>query len=277
MTEPSRTDEARAAARPAPVRAGAVGACYLYRAASGLLATAPLAVAFAAVVGAHPRGDALLWEPGGVWLVESLRLLGPALGPALGYGGVLVLLAAFGWLLPLGALIVSLAPGRPRARVCLGQAAARLGTMSLLWGLTLLAQAALLVLTAVLSALVAEGESPAQLLLRLGVWLLGLSLCAVLACTEDLARVVCLQRDAGLWDAVAQALGTLGRHPLALAWAAGWRSALGLGLLAGALALGVAWARPDELLPMVLLHQLAILCFVWLRASWLRQATRLVG
>ena len=257
-----------------PIRTSAVAACYLYRAGVGLLAAAPLSLAFGAVVGGHPRGDAVLWEPGGVWLVESLRLVRPALGAALAYGGVVAVLAAFGWLLPLGVLIASLSSGRPNLRACLQRTAARLGTLALLLGLTWLLQAVVIVLTVVVSQLIAQGDAPVDLALRLGVWGLGAGICWAAACLQDLARIGCIHGDCGLWDSGARALLALRRSGLALGWAAAWRTAIALGALVGALGAGVVWARGDQLAALVLLHQAVIVWFVWLRAAWLQQAAR---
>ena len=58
-------------------RFGVVAGCWIFRVLVSLCAATPLAIASAGIVGAHPRGDAILFDDGGMWLLETGRLLRP--------------------------------------------------------------------------------------------------------------------------------------------------------------------------------------------------------
>ncbi|MFP6685044.1 MAG: hypothetical protein VB934_10035, partial [Polyangiaceae bacterium] len=65
----------------------------------------PWAVAVAAEVGAYPQGDGVLWQQGGVLLVETGRLLRPIASTLVARSAGVALVGVFLSLVPLGALV----------------------------------------------------------------------------------------------------------------------------------------------------------------------------
>ena len=90
-----------------------VGLAVVYRAlASGLLASIP-AVAVSRVLGGHPLGDAVLWEPGGVWLLEVVRRA-PSHAPYGAYPlAAAVFVSLFAASLPLALIVASYGSDAP--------------------------------------------------------------------------------------------------------------------------------------------------------------------
>lgn len=254
----------------APLRWGAVLGCYLYRAVTSAVVALPLGLVVGGVIGAHPRGDEALWDPGGVWLVEVGRLAQPALRGALVQGGAVTVLACFGWLLPLGALIASQAPSRPPPRACLKRAADKLGPLALILGAFLVVQAgAALGLGMLGRALGGNGTRTSDvlgLLVPLSTllvwWLVGL--------LHDALRVIYVQRDLPWWESFNAAWELLRVRPWAALGASAWRALAGVAVVVAVEALALAMSGIGGSLGLVvLLHQVGILLLVALRASWL--------
>jgi hypothetical protein len=236
-------------------------ACVAYRSLSSWLVAGPLAIAVGGTIAHHPRGDAALFDRGGLWLLEAARHVAPQL-PAVGLAtGVLALIVAFGWLLPLGLLLAELAGHRGRA--ALGEAAQRLGTLSLLLGAFLFLQA-LIVASAAFSARAGGAAAWSS-------FVFASALLFSLGALHDAARVARFHRAGGPVEAVAAGARLL-RQP-ALWWAGAWR-----GLVSAlALALGVVAARalaPTSAGAALLAPQLAVMGHLAARASWLWVLTR---
>jgi hypothetical protein len=231
-------------------------ACVAYRSLSSWLVAGPLALALGSAMAHHPRGDAALFDRGGLWLLEAARHVAPQL-PAVGLAtGVLVLITAFGWLLPLGLLLAEIAGHRGRA--ALGEAAQRLGTLSLLLGAFLFIQA-LIVFSAAFSA--KSGGAAAWSSLAFAIALL-----FALATLHDAARVARFHRAGGPVEAIAAGASLL-RRP-SLWWAGAWRGLVSV----LALALGVVAARalaPTSAGAALLAPQLGVIGHLAARASWL--------
>lgn len=236
-------------------------ACLAYRSLASALVAGPFALAVGGVVAHHPRGDAALFDRGGLWLLETARHLAPAL-PGVGLAsGVLALIAAFGWLLPLAWLLAEVAGHRGRA--ALAEAAPRIGTLAFLLGAYLFLQA-LVVASALFSARGGGGAAYGSL----GFALL---LLFALGCLHDAARVARFADARGPIEAIAAGARRLW-HP-AIWWAGAWRGAassvsLGLGLVA-AHALAPTSAGAAFLMPV-----LGILGHLAARASWFVALTR---
>jgi len=262
-------------------RLDVLAVCVGYRVLIAVLAAFPLSAAASALVGHHPRGDAVLWDAGGLWLVESLRMAGPALRELTPYGSLFLLVGAFGWLVPLGALVLSVgAEGRKaRWRDLLGGAASHFPLLALLLGATLLLQALLLALVSAAAALLASSASSRSHgadALRLAGPCLGLVFAWLLAVGQDLLRVPIVQRGQGLFAALGTAWELLRREGRAVLVAAAWRTALAVATLAvaaGAAARLTGGAVGSVLLA-VLLQLLAVVAFVWLRGAWFHWVSR---
>jgi hypothetical protein len=279
MTAPALCPrEIRARRRP-----GVVAATYLLRAAFGVVLAWPVCEIFARRSLAHPRTDAILFDPGGLFLVEAFRLDHAAVLQALrGLSAAAVVVFALG-LLPLGALIHALGRGGRLGAADLAAAAMRVfGRFSVLLALTSLAIAfvvlAAMSLAAAIRARIAPTVSdPSADLSVAAAWLVGAALIAVIGVVHDLARAAVSQRDVGVMDAVARAVGVVSAHPVVAVFAWAWRAAAGLALVVGA---AFATARLDVehtagLVATGLVHQAAVFAVVALRASWLASAIRL--
>ncbi|MBI4703516.1 MAG: hypothetical protein HY744_20590 [Deltaproteobacteria bacterium] len=264
-----------------PAGPGVLAAMFLYRSLASLLLGLPVALSVAPTVAGYPRGDAVLWDRGGVLLAEAMRRL-DATAEGLGWlTGALALCVTFAGLLPLAALIAALGrgPAAPSpAREVLGQAGRRLGTLALMLLLTLLAQAAaafVAVLCARLLAGALDLGPMARDLVVAGGALGGLGLGWALAIVQDAARVAAVQHDRGLFGAVGLGIGALrGRPAVALAAFLGRKLlALAVLALAGALAIAIGWPDPTRYALVVALQHVAVLAAVLLHASWLGWAT----
>jgi hypothetical protein len=247
--------------------------CFVYRALAGAALALPVSFAVAGIVGHHPRGDAVLFEPGAAWLIETLRLSAPTLGAYAPYAGLLLVLVVFGWLIPLAALIASLGSRDSEATLgaLLGVAAARFGPLAMLLGLTLMLQAALAALSAVIGGAVVgavQSTVTADYLRLLGP---GLALCTLwlLGVVQDLIRVPMVQLRASLPKGVVGAWSLLAGAFWRCFANAAWRTLLAVGALVGAAYATIAMVGPrDAPLSVALLQLLALAVVVLMRASW---------
>jgi hypothetical protein len=266
------------AARPRPWRRPGLVALYAgYRAVAAFLIAAPAAVLAGTTLGGHPRGDASLFDPGGLLLLETARLGRRALVPLAASGGAVALLFALFGLVPLSALIAGLGrEGRLDRRDLAGRTFAPLGTMALLAACALAAEAFVGVLFVLLRS---KGAS--------GTWAEGASLAAAgllvvvivaVGVLHDLARVAAVHRAARFYGACSLALRAARRSaPRALA-AYGAAAILAAAVCAAAFALAPSYATAStpRFLLQVAVDQVAILAVAFLRASWLCAAIGIV-
>ena len=271
-TAPSRTKSRRLGAPSGR----ALLACAAYRWLGAAVLVAPLAQASGQLVGHHPRGDAVLWAPGAVWLSEWARLLPPRLAASTPLLGVAAVGVALGWLLPLGALVHSMA--RPRrggwwagVRVAFEQ----LPRLALLQGAVGMAATAVLVMVVALGTLASTTDSLTAattatlwVLLALGAgttWL-------ALFMWQDALRLSAIDgRYDRAWRWLCEGGGLLLRAGLSGAWACAWRALAATAALllcgAGAWRLSLHGRSAWVLLP---LHIIGTLTWLLLRADWLR-------
>jgi len=279
MTAPLlAANEIRARKRP-----GIITAVCLLRAVLGLALAWPVCEIFARPTLAHPRGDAILFDAGGLYLVEAFRLAHGAATGALRGLSVGALLAFSAGLLPLGALLHALGRSGRIPASDLATAAVRVFVrFSVLLVMATSAMAfALLAALGVASAVrarVAFASDPAADLVAVGVWACAAILVAVAGVLHDLARAAVTQRDLGVLDAVSLALRALCARPAAALFGWAWRSALGAAIVVAAAiaAATIGVATSLALSAVALLHQAVVLGAVALRASWLACALRLV-
>ncbi|WP_437680388.1 hypothetical protein [Sorangium sp. So ce131] len=290
-TQPGATDGAEvdppragpAARRPAVhERPGAVAAYFGYRALAALLLATPLSVLAAEVAGGYPDGEAVLFAPGGLMLVEVQRLAEVAAAAIAAQLGVGALLAAALGLIPLAALLVALSRGGPLSAPDVGARVARaLGPLALLWGVALAAEvaAAALVLMPGVSVCAQLAVAPrTRDLAAAGVAAAALVPVAAIGLLHDVARAAVVGEQRGFYDAVARALAALRAAPLAAAWAYAWRGTLTLAAFAGA-AWGVHVAgvtSGPRVAAAFGAHLAALAVAAALRASWLAAALRLL-
>ena len=268
-------------------RPGAVVWFWAWRLFVAWMAAAPVGRAFAGTgVGRLPDGDGALFQPGGLLLVETLRIGGGVLGAAMrGATTTTMVLGAVG-LLPLSALLAALChSGKLRLSTWTARALEHVPAFALLSGITLVLQALLAMLT---TAMLFALDDPLRRFFderAHELALATLALPAVLAAlffglAEDVARAHAVRRRSTGWRAWLAALGLLLRRPGAvlIGWFAPalWAiAALGAAELLTR-ALDVSQPGAARLLGVVVVHQLAALVFAFGRASWLARALVLV-
>jgi hypothetical protein len=275
------SDEPAITARPAAHRRlGLVALLWAYRALAGLLVALPAVVALGGVTSQYPRGQAELFDAGGVMLLETLRLGRRAIMPVFVAGGSVAIVAVILGLFPLAAVIAGLGrEGRLGAAFLAGRAAAHAGTIALLFGLGVLAEGVVAVLASLLLGRLAGAlhlAAPGDDLAAVAAFLLALLAAAVIGVIRDLAFVAAVHGDRRFYGAAVHAVSTFRRAPLRVTVAWAWRSLLGL------VALGLAaWLAPSitatsglAALAALALHQIALFAAAFARASWLAAAIR---
>jgi hypothetical protein len=272
------------AARPAAFRRpGLIIAYAVYLLLAGFAVAAPWSTLIHGTVAGYPRGDAELFDRGAVMLVEALRLAGRGAPVAMTSSSLVVLLAGAVGLLPFAALIAGLGrEGRVRAPFLAARAVRPLGTLTLVWGTSFAAQAILAALVTLLGVkiigalhLAGRGEAIANVVLAF-VALLAL---LPLGVARDLAAVSAVNDETRFYTSSARAL-----RVLRVAFARTLGAYLLRSLLALAILLAAFWipsalhgsdAPPGVGIPFAI-HQLASVIAVFLRASWLASAIRLL-
>ena len=263
--------------RVAPARlAAALAGNYLYRAgAAALLALPVVGVLGGSGIRSFARGDARLFEPGGLYLLEvavrSRELLAESLAPT---ALAVIALGAVG-LVPEWWLVSALGSAAPAPRSLprlFGLALATWGARLLLGLLTL--GVALTARSFFASAL----DERLPLVAIASVAGLGLVLQAGLSLWRDLAEIELIAHGASPRDAVLAALARARTSSAGLVARYAATQVLGLGVLFGAAAavgaLDVARGEGWRGASAVSLHQLAVLASIALRAAWLWSARR---
>ncbi len=277
---------------PAAIRArhrpGAITLIWLWRAVAAWLAAGPLAAALmGGGVGSLPGGDAALFEPGGVVLIEAVRTSARALRAALHQSAwTFVVMGVLG-LVPLALLLVALSDeGKLRPAAWTGRALEHVPGLILVAGLAVLLQG-LVLLLATLAAWAAHSLASERMdvraadLVTLGVAALGAVGVLLVGIYADLARATLVRHRSRARDAMRIAAGLFRRR--ALTALSGWlvpalwsvAAVIGAAMAVGALHVerGQAW----RLASVVLVHQAVAVTLVALRAIWLAQALRLAA
>jgi hypothetical protein len=266
-------------------RGGTIALVYAVHACIALVIAWPQSGLLSDRTAALPGGDRVLFEPGGLYLLEAFRLSYPSMVSAARGDLLLLVLAGYLGLLPLGALVTALdRPARVDLRELIAGAGACFGRYSVLLGLALLSMG--FATAACLLSAGALGLSPLSLpdtrggavALVAAYSVLGLLL-SVLGVLHDLARASVVRHDADVWSALSLAASTLRQRPVhvLIGWAA--RTAAGLALVGAS----IAFAAAVSIVPaggffaIAFLDQLVAAALVALRASWLALALRLVG
>lgn len=258
---------------------GAVAYVYALRLLCAWILASPIARALTAPVASrHPRGDAILFDAGGLELLESVRL---SFGVLASEGrGALLVGSVLGWLslIPAAGLLVALGePERSGPAEWTRRGIELLPRFTLAFGARLFCQGVVAVLAAVglsaldrrLSSLWDERQTDLTLVSLALPVLLVLVFFGVF---DDLVRVE-LVRGARFFAAVRGAWRRLTRQVSALA--GGWlligACSLALPLLAAPLVGRLDVSRPEawRVVAVTLLHQAVVFALVGLRALWL--------
>lgn len=266
----------------------AILALWAWEAALGAVLAWPFAAIVRTAYGTHPRGDEVLWDLGGLPLLDLLVRRLPVLAPLVAHAAAVVLFAMIAGLLPLAAILVGVAfttPDRkpPSLKTALQAGIPSLGPFLVLLVTTLVLEASLLAAALVGAGLASEGferklgEVGADVLGG-AVLLVGVGTIAIAGVVEDVARAAVVRFGIGAGAALRTALGALRQAPLALLWSWGWRGLASLVPVAfGVLLAGRLGGRGGSgLLVLFGLHQLIVLVRAALRVSWLAKAMRVV-
>ena len=277
------SDPPRAPLPAAFRRPGLVLAYVVYLLVAGFAVAAPWSALLHGTVKGYPRGDAELFDRGGIMLVEAIRLAGRGAPAAMTSSGLVVLLAGAVGLVPFAVLIAGLGrAGRVRAPFLAARAARSVGTLTLLWGTSFAAQAILAALLSLLGVKIIDslhladrGEAIAHVILAF-IALLAL---LPLGVARDLAAVSAVNDETRFYTSSTRALRVLRRAFGRTLGAYLLRSLPSIAVLLAAFWIPVALrgegAPPAVALPFAI-HQLAIVIAVFLRASWLASAIRLL-
>lgn len=280
---PCSAEAIRARRRP-----GAIALLWACRLLSSVLVAWPVASAFRAVgAGNGAEHDAPLFEPGALFLLEALRLGDKALLAALESAGFAWLVFALLLLVPVSALLVALAhEGRLELGAWFGRALHHVPRLLLLRGITLLAQALLLVAFALVHGGVQRlwigrvSERSADVL-SVAWFVLAAASVLLFSVLHDLATAASVTHHERASDNLVRAIAALrGRlgHVAASRLMIGAASVLIVAL--GAYAAGAAHIeRPDtwRLVVVACVHQIAALGLAALRAAWLAFSLRCVA
>lgn len=256
----------------------AFAASYLYRAFAALVLALPAVVVLGASgIRSFSRGDARLFDPGGLHLLEvvvrSRELLADALVPTLALGVVL----GFGGLVPELWLLRAMTPGSAPARGLRRLVGLALAT----WGARLLLGLLTLGLALTARAFFASARDERLPLLAVGgAVAFGLLLQALFSIWHDLASIEVVARGASIPDAILAALERARSSAAGLVARYAGVQLLGLAALVAAaaavgaldVARGDGWRSATALA----LHQLAVLVTLALRAAWLWSTRRAV-
>jgi hypothetical protein len=264
-------------------RLGLVGVVYLAHVTFALAVAWPLAKLVADPVAKHPRGDQVLFDPGALYLVETLRLGRFALASAaegLSFG---VLVGLYLGLLPLAALLFAF--GRDQklpAPALLGAAGRYFAPFSLLLGLSLIV-AALAALVPLMVGALLENELRAALgergsdIAEAAFRVAALVVAGIVGVVQDLARAALVTRETNVLGAVRSAIETFRAWPAEAfgGWALRGLAALLLVTIAARLTTYIGVETGTAFIAVALVHQAVAFTLVFLRADWLALAVGL--
>ncbi len=273
----------RARARP-----GVVLFLWLYQLLCAVFFAWPTAALVGQAYRNHPRGDAVLFEPGGLALADFVWRSRGFSGALLAHDTIVAIFSVVAGLLPLSALLASMAyttraRRSPRPRQLVRFAFDAFGSML---GLFFIASALEVLFAGIAitlgdyvtdSGLARMGEARAEQLgwlVTLVVFLIAL----VVGVLHDLARASVVRFRVGATKACVLAWNTFRMHPVSLFGSWGWRACAGLVPIAAASMVTdrIALRTGGSLVAVFVLHQAVVVARVALRASWLASALRAV-
>lgn len=254
-------------------RKGAIFVTYLLRIGLASLLAWPLAEHLARA-GGGMADDLALFEPGGLYLLEALRLAAPALQAEFRRTALVILLAAYLGLIPLAGLMWALSQeGRLRWRALLQSSLRPLGSFSLLLGLAIFAYGLLFGLTLLGTLALRAWHSPHALFAQLASLGLMLLAMAFVGIVHDLSRARVVLFGSNALPSLRAALRDFGMRPV-FDWGIRFLASVVVFLAAARL---VGALGSERVILVGVVHQLALLGFVAARASWLAAAMREVA
>lgn len=232
-----------------------------------------------------PLGDAHLFEPGGMYLLEALRLAKPALSASAPLALILLLLGLMFNVLPATAVVHAVADREARLPLCYQRALASFPRFLLLGGIGFALQCLALLLGVAVAlwarTLVTSGSGAISGELAFAaVALLTLLSMTGIGIVIDLARAASIQSPGDVWRGLEQALRCVnaGRIRLLWAWATPFTLLLMLTLLTGYAvgALQVEKAGAWRWILVLLLHHAVLLAACVAELYWQHRALGLL-
>ncbi len=266
----------------------AIGLLWAWQTALGIVAVWPLVAAVNAAYGSHPKGDAPLFSPGALPLLDLLVHSRRLVSPLVVHAGLVVAVAVALGLVPTAAVLASLMLTTRRLKPpplfeLLVRALVAFQPMALVLLVTTLLEVSLVFAGVLLGGWVEThfyvrwGEARAE---QAGwaaaamVFLLAL----VAGVVEDVARAGIVRFRVRALPALILALRTFGSAPFSLSWSWAWRTLASLVPVAfGSLVAERIGGRGGvALVWLAVVHQTIILSRTALRVSWLARAMRAV-
>jgi hypothetical protein len=275
-------------ARRARTHPWIIAGLWMWQTALALGVAIPAATLVARVYGTHPRGDAPLWDPGGLALLDFLSREGRALSPVAAIAEMTLVVGAVGGLVPAAAAMMAIARvPRHRASTTLSQtlsaafwAMPAFSFLLVVFGVT---QALTLVVgygaTQLVEAWTSQGLGAVRAA-RLGIatGIVFVLLASGLGVVHDLARAAVVCARARGARAIVLGVRSFGAAPLPLWWSWAWRwIAAAVPVAAVASLAGSVGGRGGAALALIaMLHQGVVLARVSLHTSWLARALRAI-
>jgi hypothetical protein len=261
-------------------RPGVVFVMYAYRLVVALLVATPFALMFGAAVGGYPRGDAVLFDEGGLLFVEAIRRSNSAIPPIVASALVLLAVASFASIVPLAALIGALATkGRIKARDVGAFALRPVGTFALLFGAVAFVQAIVFAIFSGIGGAISRRPSfdaPSADRVKLGFTIVALIVVLLIGVFHDLARVAVVRDELRFRAALRRGWQTIKKSHVHVLGAWGVRAILGAIVIYAALSV-VSRLGVDSKAKVALgflVYQASIILALFLRASWFASAIR---
>jgi len=266
----------------------AVLVSFFARASFGWTVALPLiSLLVSSGLGALPEGDRALFEPGGLWLLETLRKLGPSLGAHARSELVLFGLASAVGIVPHALVFVACAERGVRFEAAFSRALRAMPRFALILLVELVICAVSWFLAAFASGLWSESApgaltEPLRDLSTLGVLALGFVAAGAIGVLADLTRAAsCREPRPPLGVAVRAAISALKQHGSTLASGVVLFTGLG-GLLVALTARAVEWLDVSQpgatrVLAVFALHQTTLLGLALLQAIWILRVSAELG
>jgi hypothetical protein len=264
----------------------AIAALWAWEAMFGAALAWPFAAIVGSAYGSHPRADGVLWEPGGLALLDLVTRRQSTLGSLVAHVTTLVLLAVVLGLLPASALFACLGFTTPDRKPPTLADALLVAIPAFCPSAVLFATAAVFEVSLGAAAWAGARLASEGFERTLGdVAADGIALSLIVACAavaaiagvlQEVGRAAVVRFRVGAREGLHTALRALAMAPTALLWSWAWRALASVAPVAfgGFLAGRLGGRGGSSLAVLLVLHQLIILARTALRASWFARAMR---
>jgi len=280
MTTMEHADDRLEYAPAAWRRPGVVFVVYAYRLIVALLVATPFSLMLGASVGGYPRGDAVLFDEGGLLFVETIRRSNYAIPPMAMSALLLLVVASFASIMPLAALIGALSTkGRISGRDVGAFALRPVGTFALLFGAFAVVQALVFAILSAIGGAISRRpmfDAPSADRVKIGFAIFALLVVLVVGVFHDLARVAVVRDELGFRASLRRAWQTIKKAHIKVLGAWAIRAALGALVMYAALSFGsrLGVESSAKVVLGFLVYQASIILALFLRTSWLASAIR---